>query len=181
MTTTKYQIDTTHSHIEFAIRHLMFSKVRGKFTGFTGTVELDDQDITRSKVTAEIQAASINTNEDKRDAHLRSADFFDVEQFPLITFTGSSIEKKGAAFRLKGALSMHGITKDIELEVEALGTAKDPWGNQRIAFSAKGALDRKEFGLNWNQLLEAGGVLVSDKVELTFDIEAVQETARAVA
>jgi polyisoprenoid-binding protein YceI len=155
--------------------------VRGRFTQFTGTVELDDNDITRSKVRAEIVAASISTNEAKRDAHLRSADFFDVATYPLLTFVSKTIAKHGDELQLLGALTIHGITRDITLEVEQLGATNDPWGNHRLAFSARGSLDRKDFGLHWNQVLEAGGFMVGDKIELSLDIEAVRAAAKVAA
>jgi polyisoprenoid-binding protein YceI len=153
--TTSYQIDSSHSNVEFSIRHLVIAKVRGRFTQVTGTLELDDTDITRSKVTAEIAAASITTAEEKRDAHLRSADFFDVENYPLITFTSTRIEQDGEDLRLTGDVTIHGVTKPITLAVEQLGAAKDPWGNQRLAFAARGSLDRKEFGLGWQAVQAA--------------------------
>jgi polyisoprenoid-binding protein YceI len=133
--------------------------VRGRFTQFTGTVELDDNDITRSKVRAEIVAASISTNEAKRDAHLRSADFFDVATYPLLTFVSKTIAKHGDELQLLGALTIHGITRDITLEVEQLGATNDPW----------------------NQVLEAGGFMVGDKIELSLDIEAVRAAAKVAA
>jgi polyisoprenoid-binding protein YceI len=179
--TTTYQLDTAHSSIEFSIRHLVIAKVRGRFTQFSATIELDEQDITRSKVKAEIQAESITTAEEKRDAHLRSPDFFDVARFPLITFESQRIEKDGSDLVMTGALTIHGVTKTVTLAVENLGTAKDPWGNHRAAFTARGSLDRKDYGLGWNQVLEAGGVLVGDKVELALDIQAVRAAARSVA
>lgn len=178
---TTYQIDTSHSNIDFSIRHLVIAKVRGRFTQFSGTVELDDADITKSTVRAEIIAASISTNEAKRDEHLRSADFFDVEKFPLLTFVSKTIAKDGDDLKLVGALTIHGITRDVTLAVEQLGATKDPWGNQRLAFAARGSLDRKEFGLHWNQVLEAGGFMVGDKVELSFDIEAIRASASVAA
>ena len=181
MTKTTYQIDSSHSNVEFSIRHLVIAKVRGRFTQVAGTLELDATDITRSKVTAEIQAASINTAEDKRDAHLRSADFFDVENHPVLTFASTNIERDGDDLRLTGDLTIRGVTKPVTLAVEQLGTAKDPWGNQRVAFAARGSLDRKEFGLGWNQVLEAGGFLVGDKVELILDVQAVEVAAQAAA
>ena len=179
--TTTYQIDTTHSSIEFSIRHLMIAKVRGRFTQFTGTVELDEPDLARSTVKAEIQAASITTANDQRDTHLRSPDFFDVEKFPVLTFESKRIEQRGDDLVMTGALTIHGVTKDVTLAVENLGTATDPWGNSRIAFAARGSLDRKEFGLGWNQVLEAGGFLVGDKVELSLDVQAVRAAASAAA
>ncbi len=181
MTTTSYQIDSSHSNVEFSIRHLMIAKVRGRFTQVTGAVEIDSTDITRSRVTAEIQAASITTAEEKRDAHLRSADFFDVENYPVLTFASTRVEADGDDLRVTGNLTIHGVTKEITLAVEQLGAAKDPWGNQRMAFAARGSLDRKAFGLGWNQVLEAGGFLVGDKVELTLDVQAVQAASSAAA
>ena len=178
---TTYQIDTSHSNIDFSIRHLVIAKVRGRFTQFTGTVELDDADITQSKVRAEIVAASISTNEAKRDEHLRSADFFDVEKYPSLTFVSKSITKDGDDLTVLGALTIHGVTRDVELAVESLGATKDPWGNQRVAFSARGSIDRKEFGLQWNQVLEAGGFMVGDKVELSLDVEAIRASVSAAA
>jgi polyisoprenoid-binding protein YceI len=177
---TRFNIDTTHSSIDFSIRHLVIAKVRGRFTKFTGAIELAT-DLSQSKVSVEIDAASISTNEDKRDAHLRSADFFDVENFPLITFTSKQVEVDGSDLRVTGALTIHGVTRDVVLHAEALGTASDPWGNQRVAFTARTTIDRKEFGLHWNQVLEAGGFLVGDKVEIGLDVQAVKAAAQAAA
>lgn len=177
---TRFQIDTTHSSIEFSIRHLVIAKVRGRFAAFTGTVELES-DLTRSKVSVEIEAASISTNEDKRDAHLRSADFFDVATYPLITFASSKVEGDASELRITGALTLHGVTRDVVLTAESLGATKDPWGNDRIAFSAKTSIDRKEFGLRWNQVLEAGGVMVGDKVEIGLDVQAIKVAAVVAA
>lgn len=178
---THYDIDTTHSSVDFSIRHLVIAKVRGRFTQFKGLIELDPADLAKSKVSVEIQAASISTNEDKRDAHLRSADFFDVERYPLITFTSKQVEADGTDLRVTGTLTIHGISKDVVLAVESLGTTKDPWGNERIAFAAKTAIDRKDFGLRWNQVLEAGGFMVGDKVEIGLDVQAVKVAAQAAA
>ena len=171
---TTFQIDPTHSSIEFSIRHLVIAKVRGRFAKFSGKIELDDGDVTRSAVTAEIDAASIHTNDEKRDAHLRAADFLDVEKFPKITFASKRIEKLGGELRMTGALTIHGVTRDAVLEVEQLGALKDPWGNQRVAFSAKGTIDRKEYGLQWNQVLDTGGFAIGDKLEVTLDVQAVK-------
>jgi polyisoprenoid-binding protein YceI len=171
---TTYNLDTTHSSVGFSIRHLVIAKVRGRFGVFGGTIEFDEADVTKSKVAAEIDVASIDTSETKRDVHLRSADFFDAAQFPKMTFTSHAIERDGDDLKLTGALTIHGVTKDVTLKVEQLGAAKDPWGNARLAFEAKGTIDRKAFGLGWNQVLEAGGVLVGEKVELTLDIQAVR-------
>jgi polyisoprenoid-binding protein YceI len=178
---TTYDIDPSHSSVEFSIRHLVVAKVRGRFTRFNGSLELDPEDVTRSRVTAEIDAASISTNEDKRDAHLRSADFFDVATFPAITFASSRVESVGARLHVTGDLTIRGVTREVLLRVEQLGVAKDPWGKQRAAFSATTSIDRKDFGLHWNQLLEAGGVMVGEKVELSLDIEATQAALQAAA
>lgn len=178
---TSYTIDSAHSNVDFSIRHLVVAKVRGSFTRFTGSLELDPDDVTRSRVTAEIEAASISTNEEKRDAHLRSADFFDVETYPLLTFASKRVERVGGRLHVTGDLTIRGITRPVVLRVEQLGLAKDPWGNQRAAFSASTSIDRKDYGLHWNQLLEAGGVMVGEKVEINLDIEAVQATVQAAA
>jgi polyisoprenoid-binding protein YceI len=174
---TTFQIDTTHSCIEFSIRHLVIAKVRGRFAKFSGTIELDDGDITRSTVTAEIAASSISTNDDKRDGHLQSADFLDVEHFPLIAFASKQIHKSGSDLELTGALSIRGVTRDVVLEVEQLGGLKDPWGNQRVAFAAHTSINRQDFGLRWNQVLDTGGVALGDKLEITLDIQAVKAGA----
>lgn len=171
---TTFHIDNTHSSIEFSIRHLVIAKVRGRFTKFTGTIQLDEADITRSTVSVEIDAASIHTNEEKRDAHLRAADFLDVEKFPVMTFTSKRVERTGDDLRVTGALTIHGVTRDVVLDVEQPGTVKDPWGNQRLAFAARGSIDRKDFGLLWNQVLEAGGFMLGDKLEILLDGQAVK-------
>lgn len=178
---TRYTIDTAHSNVEFSIRHLVIAKVRGRFTRFAGSLDVDADDLTRSKVTAEIEVASISTNEDKRDAHLRSADFFDVDHHPLMTFVSKRVEVVGPRLHVTGDLTIRGTTRAVVLRVEQLGLAKDPWGNQRAAFSASTSIDRKDFGLHWNQLLEAGGVMVGDKVEISLDLQAVQVAAQAAA
>lgn len=178
---TRYTIDPAHSNVEFSIRHLVIARVRGRFTRFTGELELDPDDVTRSRVSAEIEVASISTNEDKRDAHLRSADFFDVESHPLITFTSKRVEVVGNLLHVTGDLSIRGTTREVILRVEQLGVASDPWGNRRAAFSASTSIDRKDFGLHWNQVLEAGGVMVGDKVEISLDVEAVQAAAQVAA
>lgn len=132
-------------------------------------------------MTAEIVASSITTGDEKRDEHLRSADFFDTDVYPVISFTSDKVLRDGTDLRVIGRLTIRDITKDVELAVEQLGTAIDPWGNQRVAFSARATLDRKDFDLTWNQVLEAGGLLVGDKVELTLDLQAVRVAALSVA
>jgi polyisoprenoid-binding protein YceI len=182
MAATTWNIDTTHSSITFSIRHLVIARVRGHFKSFSGTVLLDDADPRQSSVSVDIDAASIDTHEPKRDEHLRSADFFDVAQFPRLGFTSKRAEVEGQqVVRVVGDLSIHGVAREVTLVVEDLGRAKDPWGNQRAAFAATTAIDRKDFGLKWNQLLEAGGVAVGDKVEISLDVQAVLAVATAAA
>ena len=138
----------------------------------SGTLVLDESDITRSKVEVEIDAGSIDTREDKRDAHLRSADFFDVENHPKLTFVSRRVERSGDRLKVTGDLTIRGTTKEITLDVEDLGRVKDPWGGDRAAFTATGKLNRSEYGLTWNQALETGGVLVSDEVKLSIDAQS---------
>ena len=175
MTTNNWNLDTVHSGINFSVRHMVVSKVRGRFTKFTGNVELDESDLARSVVEATIDASSIDTGTAQRDDHLRSADFFDVEHFPQIGFRSTGIEKLGGdRYRLTGELTIRDISREIALDVEYGGRGKDPWGNERVGFTAKGSLDRKDFGLKWNQALETGGVLVSDRVEIELELQAVK-------
>jgi polyisoprenoid-binding protein YceI len=182
MTTNHWNLDSVHSGINFTVRHMVVSKVRGRFAKFNGTVALDERDLTRSSVEATIDASSIDTGASQRDDHLKSADFFDVERFPEIRFLSTRIEKvSGDRYRLTGELTIHGVTRSIALETEYGGRGKDPWGNERVGFTAKGAIDRKDFGLVWNQALETGGVLVSDRVELELEVQAVRAAAQKVA
>jgi polyisoprenoid-binding protein YceI len=174
MSQTTWNIDTTHSSVGFWVRHLVISKVHGRFTKWNGTITLGEDDISKSSVEVTIEAASIETHEAKRDAHLRSADFFDVEKFPALMFKSKKVQKSGDALAVRGDLTIHGVTREVLLETESLGRAKDPWGGERIGFSAKTNVDRKDFGLHWNQALETGGVLVGDKIEITLEIEAVK-------
>jgi polyisoprenoid-binding protein YceI len=182
MTTNNWNLDTVHSGINFTVRHMVVSKVRGRFAKFSGTVSLDESDFTRSSVEATIDASSIDTGTTQRDDHLRSADFFDVERFPEIRFLSTRIEKiAGDRYRLTGELTIHGVTRSIALETEYGGRGKDPWGNERVGFTAKGAIVRKDFGLVWNQALETGGVLVSDRVDLELEVQAVRAAATKAA
>lgn len=170
-----WTIDPAHSRVGFAIRHMMISTVRGEFTDFEGTVDLDEQDPTRSRATGSVKVASIDTGNAERDGHLRSADFFDAPTHPTIRFESRRIDAKGEGqFRVTGDLTMHGVTKEITLDGELTAPAKDPWGNMRRGVSMSGNLNRKDFGLTWNQALEAGGVLVDEKVKLELDLEIVQ-------
>jgi polyisoprenoid-binding protein YceI len=182
MTTTLWNVDGTHSSINFSIKHMVISKVRGRFGKFTGTMNLDEADITRSVVEATLDATSIDTGMPQRDTHLRSPDFFDAEKFPALLFRSTRIEKVDAAhYRLVGELTIRDVTREVSLDVESGGRAKDPWGNERVGFVARGVIDRKDFGLGWNQVLEAGGVLVGDRVDIELDVQAVKAAAERAA
>lgn len=175
--TTRWNIDVSHSGIHFTIRHLVFSKVRGLFSRWQGAIDLDDADPTRSRVDVGIEAASIDTREPKRDDHLRSPDFFDVNRFPELRFVSTRIEKNSDRYALHGDLTIRDVTRPITLDAEILGGVRDPWGNERMSFSARASLDRRDFGLTWNQALEAGGLVVGEKVEIELEIEAIKEKA----
>ncbi len=168
-----WNIDTSHSSIGFTVRHMMFAKVHGRFAKWSTKLELDDKNLAASKVSVEVEAASIDTGDEKRDAHLKSADFFDAEKFSTLKFTSKRIEGSGDNVKVVGDLTIHGVTKEVTLEVEKTGSGKDPWGNARVAFSAKTSVNRKDYGLSWNQALEAGGVLVSEKVDIQVEVQAV--------
>lgn len=169
----EYEIDTSHSSATFSIRHLMVSNVKGEFGKLTGAINFDDKDITKSTVEASIDATSINTRDAKRDEHLRSPDFFDVAKFPTITFKSTKIAKAGKdKLKITGDLTMHGVTKSVVLDAVVPATeAKDPWGNVKRGATATTKLNRKDFGLNWNQALETGGVLVGEEVAVTLELE----------
>jgi polyisoprenoid-binding protein YceI len=175
MALQKWNIDTSHSGVHFTVRHMVFAKVHGRFTRWTGSIEIDEQNLAASKVSVDIETASIDTSEEKRDGHLRTADFLDVEQFPKITFQSTKVEAHGESdLRVTGDLTLHGVTKPVTLAVERLGKGKDPWGNERSVFSGTVSIDRKDFGLKWNQALETGGVLVGDRVDISLEIEGVK-------
>jgi polyisoprenoid-binding protein YceI len=181
-TMTTWNIDTSHSGVHFTIRHMVIAKVRGSFDRWQGTLELDPQNLSAAKVTARIEAASIDTREPKRDAHLRSADFFDVEKYPELSFESTKVEEAGEGrLRVTGKLTIHGVTREVVLDTESLGQAKDPWGNDRIAFQATTSVNRKDYGLAWNQALETGGVLVGEKVDIALDVQAVRAAATKAA
>jgi polyisoprenoid-binding protein YceI len=176
--TNLWDIDVGHSAIHFWVRHMVISKVHGRFAKWSGAIQLDEQDPTRSSVDVSIETASIDTQVADRDAHLRSPDFLDAARYPQMTFRSKRIERSGGStYRVIGDLVLHGVTREVALEAEFAGTGKDPWGNQRAGFSAKAALDRREFGLVWNAALETGGVLVGEKVEITIELEAVKKVA----
>ena len=181
MTTQAWKIDAQHSGVHFSVRHMVVSKVRGRFSKFEGDITFNEAQPEDSKVNVTIDASSIDTNVQQRDDHLRSPDFFDVAKYPTVTFSSTKIEKGSHGYQVHGDLTLHGVTRSVVLDAEFLGTGKDPWGNVKAGFSAKGSLDRKDYGLNWNQLLEAGGVLVGDKVELELEVEAVALAAAKAA
>jgi polyisoprenoid-binding protein YceI len=182
MRTERWEIDSSHSSVHFAVRHLVIAKVRGTFTRWSGTVEVPDSDFSKATVAVAIDAASISTGVEQRDAHLKSADFFDVAEYPELRFVGKRTEvRSGDDIDVVGDLTIKGITREIVLHVERLGQAKDPWGNLRAAFSAKTSIDRKDFGLTWNQALETGGVVVGDRIEIEAEIQAVKQLEAQVA
>lgn len=171
-----WKIDPVHSHAQFKVKHMMISNVKGEFTSVAGTLELNEADVTKSKVQASIDATTINTRDPQRDAHLKSADFFDVEKFPSLTFNATRISREGEGeFAVAGDLTMHGVTLNVTFEVEGPSARiKDPWGNMRIGLSATTRINRKDFGLVWNSALETGGVLVGDDVTITLDVQFVK-------
>jgi polyisoprenoid-binding protein YceI len=175
-TTTTWNIDPVHTMAEFKVRHMMITNVKGHFTGVTGVLTLDEQDITKSHVEVSIDAASINTREADRDTHLKSADFLDVEKFPKLTFTSTRVTSTGEGeLQVEGDLTIHGVTRKVEFTVEGpTPPGKDPWGNTRIGWTATTKINRKDFGLTWNTALETGGILVGDEVTITFDVEAIK-------
>ena len=174
--TTRWQIDPAHSTVELAAKHMMFTTVKGRFTGVKGTVTFDEADPSRSSTTAEIDAATIVTGDDKRDAHLRSADFLDVENYPTITFTSTRVERVSEdRSRIVGNLTIRGVTRDVVLDTVYNGRGVNPYGKEVIGFSAETSINRSEFGLTWNVALEAGGVLVSDVIKITLAIQAVKQ------
>lgn len=179
--TNRWDIDVGHSAIHFWVRHMVISKVHGRFARWSGALELDLADPTRSSIDVRIDAASIDTQVADRDAHLRSADFLDVANHPELTFRSTRIEKAGEGYRVVGNLTLHGVTREVVLDAEFSGTGKDPWGNERAGFSARTVLDRKEYGLAWNAALETGGLLVGEKVEITLEVEAVRKAAAVAA
>jgi polyisoprenoid-binding protein YceI len=179
MAESVWEIDPAHSTVEFAVKHMMFTTVRGRFKDFKGTVRADESNPDRSSVEVVIQAASIDSGSPDRDGHLRSADFLDVENHPTITFRSKRVEgamaKEGDAFKLIGDLSIRGTTIEVTLNCVYGGQGIDPWGGRRAGATASGEIDRREWGLQWNQTLEAGGVLVANKVKIEVDVQAVKK------
>jgi polyisoprenoid-binding protein YceI len=171
-----WMIDSAHTEANFAVRHMMISNVRGQFQKVAGTVEFDEANPANTLVDVQIEVASINTREEKRDAHLKSPDFFDAEKYPYLTFKSKRVEVKDATHaRLIGALTIRDVTKEVALDVEYNGSARSPWGTTSAGFSAKIAIKRKEWNLNWNVALETGGWLVGDDVNINIELEIVQQ------
>ena len=178
-----WQIDNAHSEIQFSVRHMMISKVRGSFENFTGEIELSEENPAAATVDVTVDMASINTREGQRDGHLKSPDFFDVENYPTMRFVSTGVERTGdKSAKLHGNLTIRDVTKPLTLDVEYQGMAKSPWGTTSAGFTASGKLNRKDWGLNWNQALETGGVLVGEEVTINIEVELVkQEENDAVA
>jgi polyisoprenoid-binding protein YceI len=173
---TTWNIDAVHSVAEFKVKHMMISNVKGQFTALSGVLNLDESDVTRSHVEVTVEAASISTRESQRDTHLKSADFFDVEKHPTLTFRSTRISRTGdGELHVTGDLSIHGVTREVVFSVEGpTPPAKDPWGNTRIGASATTKINRKDYGLTWNAALETGGILVGDEVTLTLDVQFIK-------
>ncbi len=177
-----WQIDPAHSEINFTVRHMMISNVRGQFEKFTGTVDFNEDDPTKSTVDVQIEAASINTKEPPRDNHLRSADFFDAEHYPYLTFKSKRVIKTGDnTGRTVGNLTIRDITREVTLDIEYSGQAQSPWGTTSAGFSATTTINRKDWDLNWNKALETGGVLVGDQIKIAIEIEVVKQVAAEAA
>jgi len=172
-TSSTWTLDPAHTLVEFAAKHLMITTVKGRFTDVSGTIHIDDARPSASSVEAVIKAASIDTRTDQRDTHLKSADFLEVERYPDITFKSTVVESAGEQrYRVTGDLTIHGVTKPVVLDVMEEGRTKDPWGGERIGFSATTRIDRRDFGLTWNQLIESGGLVVGNEIRISLEVEA---------
>jgi polyisoprenoid-binding protein YceI len=171
---TAWKLDPTHTTVEFSAKHLMISTVKGRITDIEGTIYTNENDPKSSSVEATLKAASIDTRTDQRDQHLRSADFLHVEQYPEIKFRSTRIEGSKQEFKLTGDLTIRDVTRPITLDVTFEGQTKDPWGGERVGFSASGKFDRREFGLTWNMLLETGGLTVGNEIKINLEVEAIR-------
>lgn len=170
---TTYTIDAAHTSAEFVVRHLMITKVRGRFGSVSGSIDFANGTDVPTAVAATIDATSVDTREPQRDEHLKSPDFFDVEKFPTLEFASTSIEGAASDFTIHGNLTIHGVTRPVALKAEFEGRNPDPWGGQRIGYSATATINRKDFGLNWNAALETGGVVVGDEVKIELNVQGV--------
>jgi polyisoprenoid-binding protein YceI len=176
--TRSFTIDPAHSSVHFSVRHLMISKVRGTFRTLSGTIQLPADSPIPIAISAEIDAASIDTRDSQRDGHLKSADFLHVEQYPALRFTTTRIEPvDGTRFKVIGELELRGTKQPVTLDAEVAGQGKDPWGNDRVAYEATTRINRKDFGLVWNQVLETGGVAVAEEIDITLDVESIPSPA----
>ena len=176
MATTKWILDPAHSEIQFKIRHLMITHVTGSFGKFNAEVQTTDENFETAKIKFTAEVDSITTNNEQRDGHLKSADFFEISKYPTLTFVSTKFEKvSGEEYILNGDLTFHGVTKNIKLKVEHGGIIKDPWGNTRTGFTIEGKLNRKDFGLQWNAATETGGVVLGDDVKLHASVEFIKE------
>lgn len=170
-----WRIDADHTQVWFSVRHMMFATVKGQFPGVSGELRLNEKDPTKSVVEVRLDAATIDTRSGQRDQHLRSADFFDVDNHPHLTFVSRRVEPVGGSkYRITGDLTIRGTTREVVLNAEETGRGKDPWGQEKIGFTAETSIDRTDYGLKWNQALEAGGVLVSDEVKISIDGQAIR-------
>jgi polyisoprenoid-binding protein YceI len=175
MTNTKWALDPAHSSVDFSVRHMMIAKVKGSFNSFNATIEADPSDLTTANIEFTVDLASIDTRNEDRDNHLRSADFFDVENNPTMTFTATSIVKTDEGeYDVTGDLTLRGVTRPETFVVTYEGTGKDPWGNEKVGFNAEGKIKRSEYGLTWNAALETGGVLVGDEIKVSLEIQAAK-------
>jgi polyisoprenoid-binding protein YceI len=175
-TITTWKLDPAHSVAEFKVKHMMISNVKGSFSGISGELRLDETDHTHSTIEATIPVASLKTGDDQRDGHLKSADFFDAEKFPTLTFKSTNIDSTGGAdYAVTGDLTLHGVTRPVTFAVEDVSEpSKDPWGNHRIGLSASAKINRKDFGLTWNSPLETGGLLVGEEVAISLEVQFIK-------
>lgn len=175
MAKSTWQIDPAHTGVEFAVKHMMISTVKGRFADVSGTIVLDEADLSGSSVEVDIDAASIDTRQDQRDEHLRSSDFFDVQNHPKITFRSRRVESEGGGrFRVIGDLTIRGVTREVVLEATDEGRGMDPWGNEKAGFTAHTVIDRQDYGLTWNTALETGGILVGNEVKISLEVQAAK-------
>lgn len=175
MAKSKWAVDASHSSIDFTVRHMMIAKVKGTFHDFEATIEADPEDLTTASIEFSVDVKSVDTRNEDRDNHLRSADFFDVENHPKMTFKATRIVRKGdGVYEVTGDLTIRGVTRSETFTVTYEGGGKDPWGNEKVGFSAEGKINRSDYGLTWNAALETGGVLVGDEVKINLEIEAAK-------
>ncbi len=172
---TKWAIDPTHSEVQFKVKHLVISTVTGTFNSFEGALTSESEDFSDAKINFSIDAKSIDTNQAQRDGHLQSADFFDVEKYPKINFASTSFKKKGEQYKLTGNLTIKDVTKSVELDVEYGGSATDPYGNHKAGFEIAGKISRKDFGLTWGAVTEAGAIVVGDEIKLNINVQVVRQ------